>query len=543
MIFGVGHAFCILSVIGFDHWLYENSPDGRLLNATTKINMSITGQKTSPLCSPSTPNKDAWPRFLVIEAADDDHRPLTERMDVFALHKAIEGMSGPYESVKPMNNGKQLLVHFENKTYSDLLLYQTKNLIELPVKVTPHRTLNSSRCVISCRELANMTEEDIQEELQEQGVTKVERIKRRRDGQLMPTDSYILTINSQNIPSEIKVGFLIRKTKVYIPNPQRCFNCQKYGHNKKFYKNQQRCAKCAQVGHADYECDNEVKCANCEGDHPAYMRICPRWKIEQKILKEKFENNISFHEARKRIEGPLSDPTKNSYANVSKPHQWTNNIKNPNNFKSEEEWLAHTIQSLLERLDAIRAQKSNQNGMPSTSSASQLDEIALPISASEQKHESEKLNSASALPSTVPRNTIVVSNEENDMEITSASAKRPINDDSSEEEQASSFPAKKAATSSASEQSGTRVPKGRGGGDLTKISAFPAKAPKSGGRGSSQGDKSPTRPPRFSNTGEGSTISAQGGRNRAAINRQSLSKPPGTATKDKTKSKEKNTHS
>ena len=260
-------------------------------------------------------------------------------------------------------------------------------------------------------------------------------------------------------------------------------------------------------------------------------------------MKEKYENNISVHEARKRIEGPLSDPTKNSYANVSKPHQWTNNIKNRNNFKSEEEWLAHTIQSLLERLDAIRAQKSNQNGMPSTSSASQLDEIALPVSASEQKHESEKLNSASALPSTVPRNTIVVSNEENDMEITSASAKRPINDDSSEEEQASSLPAKKAATSSASEQSGTRVPKGRGGGDLPKISAFPAKAPKSGGRGSSQGDKSPTRPPRFSNTGEGSTISAQGGRNRAAINRQSLSKPPGTATKDKTKSKETNTHS
>ena len=131
MIFDVGHAFCILSVIGFDQWIYENSPGGRLLNATTNINMSITGHKTSPLCSPSTPNKDAWPRFRVIEAADDDHRPLTERMDVFALHKAIEGMSGPHESVKPMNNGKQVLVHFENKAYSDLLLYKTKKLIDL----------------------------------------------------------------------------------------------------------------------------------------------------------------------------------------------------------------------------------------------------------------------------------------------------------------------------------------------------------------------------------------------------------------------------
>ena len=55
---------------------------------------------------------------------------------------------------------------------------------------------------------------------------------------------------------------------------------------------------------------------------------------------------------------------------------------------------------------------------------------------------------------------------------------------------------KKTATSSpASEQSGARVPKGRGGGDLPKISAFPANTPKFGGRGSSQGDKSPARAP------------------------------------------------
>ena len=206
MIFDVGHAFCILSGIGFDHWLYGNRPGGRLLNATTNINMSITGQKTSPLCSTSTPNKDAWPRFLVIEAADD-HRPLNKRMDVFALDKAIEGMSGPYESVTPMNNGKQLLVHFENKAYNDLLSYQTKKLIDLPLKVTPHRTLNNSRCVISCRELANMTEEDNQEELQPQGVTKVERIKRWRDGQLMPTDTYILTITVRTYPVKSKLAF------------------------------------------------------------------------------------------------------------------------------------------------------------------------------------------------------------------------------------------------------------------------------------------------------------------------------------------------
>ena len=106
------------------------------------------------------------------------------------------------------------------------------------------------------------------------------------------------------------------------------------------------------------------------------------------------------------------------------------------------------------------------------------------------------------------------------------SNKRTFNEDS-EEGTNNPLPAKKAATSSpASEQSGTRVPKGRGGGDLAKISAFPANTHKSGGRGSSQGDKSPARSPRFSNTGEGSASSAQGGRNHSTINRP----PPLKAT-------------
>ena len=254
-----------------------------------------------------------------------------------------------------MNDGKQLLVHFENKAYSDNLLRADK-LIDVPVKVTPHRALNSSRCVIGCKELRNMDEEDIKNELQSQGVIKVERMKRWKDGQLVPSDSYILTINSPNIPPQIKVGFLIRDTKVYIPNPQRCFNCQKYGHNKRFCKNE---AKCGQAGHDDHECDNEAKCANCNGDHPAYVRSCPKWKIEKEVIKVKYQKNIPFHEARQQVEGPVTDPSKNSYATVSKSHQWTSNIKAPNTFKTEEEWLTHTIDSLLKRLDAIKAKKIN----------------------------------------------------------------------------------------------------------------------------------------------------------------------------------------
>ena len=204
-----------------------------------------------------------------------------------------------------------------------------------------------------------MDEEDIKDKLQSQGVTKVERMKGRKNGQLVPSDSYILTINSPNIPPQIKVGFLICNKKVYFPNPQRCFNCQKYGHNKIFCRNEPKCAKCGQAGHDDHECENEAKCANCNGDHPACVRSCPKWEIEKEVIKVKYQNNIPFHEARQQVEGPVTDPSKNSYPTVPKSYQWTSNIKAPNTFKTEE-WLTHTIDSLLKRFDAIKAQKSKQ---------------------------------------------------------------------------------------------------------------------------------------------------------------------------------------
>ena len=416
---------------------------------------------------------DNWPRFLVVEAADGNPKRLTDRMDIFAWRKAIIGMGGSYKSVKPMNDGKQLLVHFQNKAYSDNLLRADK-LIDVPVKVTPHRALNSSRCVIGCKELRNMDEEDIKNELQSQGVTKVERMKRRKDGQLVPSDSYILTINSPNIPPQIKVGFLIRDTKVNIPNPQRCFNCQKYGHNKRFCKNEAKCAKCGQGGYDDHECDNEAKCANCNGDHPAYVRSCPKWKIEKEIIKVKYQKNIPFHEARQQVEGPVTDPSKNSYATVSKSHHWTSNIKAPNTFKTEEEWLTHTIDSLLKRLDAIKAQKSIQN-KPSTSSASQLCEITLPAHASEHTNESRKLNSASAMPSSIQHDSSAAQSDENEMELNITTTKRASHEVSSEEEPTSPLPTKRTAPWSPSQWAGWhfRAKGGRKGRSVKDLHFLP----------------------------------------------------------------------
>ena len=175
-------------------------------------------------------------------------------------------------------------------------------------------------------------------------------------------------------------------------------------------------------------------------------------ETEKEILKIKFQNNIPFHEARQQVEEPSTDPSKNSYANVTKPHQWTKSITSPNNFKSEEDWLTHTIDSLLKRLDNIKNQKSIQNNVPCTSSASQL-----PVSTQtipEQINQPTVSNSRFASPLTAQHEASAASDDENEMENITASSKRGHHD-SSEEEPNSPVSKKPASGSPASERVGT----------------------------------------------------------------------------------------
>ena len=375
-----------------------------------------------------------------------------------------------------------------------------------------------------------MDEEEIKKELQPQGIIAVKKISIRHS-------LYVLTIKGQTIPKRINIGYLKKETRPYIPNPQRCFQCQKFGYTKNSCKGKAVCAGCGEEGHNLDDCQNEPKCVNCQSDHVAISIGYPKWKIEKDIVTLKYTENISFADARKRLQ-PSFDPSKDSYATVTQTPPkssrtlppWTRKIRLPIDFKTEIDYLKCILNYCLTRLDTLdeitpenpvpRDVASDETPPPPQTTLEQINETTIP-------------STESALQSAASND---VNNDENKIEMLTMSNKRTFNEDSSEEDTNNSLPAKKAATGSpASEQSGTRVPKGRGGGDIPKISAFPAKTPKSGGRGSSQGDKSPTRAPRFSNTGEGFTSSAQGGINRAAINRQPLSKTPGTiktATKD-----------
>ena len=97
--------------------------------------------------------------------------------------------------------------------------------------------------------------------------------------------------------------------EVYVPNPLRCHNCQKYGHHEDRCSKDPICSKYGQTGeHLENRCSNELHCVNCDEKHSADSKECRIWHKEKEILRIKSTRNISFVEARKLVEAPTPIP-------------------------------------------------------------------------------------------------------------------------------------------------------------------------------------------------------------------------------------------
>jgi len=192
-----------------------------------------TSQQTKRSC-PGSDDSDTdqdstlnFPRWLIIEAAEPEQT--LSKLSPFVLGKALSAQIGTLKSVKRMYKG-DILVEKDKATYSKMLL-RLAELAGVPVKVSPHRSLNVSRGVIRSRDIASCSVEEIVEELRPQGVTAAVIIPVRDGDSKRRTNTVILTFASPQPPKHITAGYMRVSVDPYIPNPLRCFNCQKYGHS------------------------------------------------------------------------------------------------------------------------------------------------------------------------------------------------------------------------------------------------------------------------------------------------------------------------
>lgn len=265
---------------------FPSLPDRSLKRGRTDVTFQFLSQ-----------TKENFPRFHVLHSEQQEKSARV--ISPFLMSKCLAEKLGPGYKATKMASG-DLLLEICSKCQHDKLTTLEK-IGDIPITVTQHKSMNTVRGVVSDDDLIDLSEVELLEGWKEHNVIDVKRIKIRRDDKEIPTKHLILTFGSSRLPEYIETGYIKIRVRPYIPNPRRCFKCQRYGHGSLSCRGRLTCAKCGDHDHPADDCNNELHCANCDGGHPSYSRSCPAWKKEKEIITLKIKENISFKEARKRF--------------------------------------------------------------------------------------------------------------------------------------------------------------------------------------------------------------------------------------------------
>ncbi|XP_021368101.1 uncharacterized protein LOC110459918 [Mizuhopecten yessoensis] len=256
----------------------------------TKIRNDDPSSKTTQNATQNT----QFPQFLVMTSTQSGKT--TAALSPLLLRKGIQGIAGDVKSVKPLGSGDLLIEVYRQQQAMNLL--GTTSFAGIGVSVKPHSSLNCSKGVIRCPALRNDTDEDILAYFQEESVpvSEVRRMVIRRNNDTIKTNTFIITFSTPTLPQILTIGYQRYNVSVYIPNPLRCRNCQKYGHHEKRCRRKSICQYCGREGHTEQnDCDiANLRCVNCEGKHAASSLDCPTWSQEREILRVKYTRGVSF---------------------------------------------------------------------------------------------------------------------------------------------------------------------------------------------------------------------------------------------------------
>ena len=189
-----------------------NKFDGTLKRVHTEVSGLSSSDEESTKIEISKRSKvttSNWPRFLIVSSTVEG---ALNKLSPFAIQKAIVCLASEPKSVKKIKSG--LLIECTTQKHSSCLLQSTV-FCNVPIKVTAHSSLNSSKGVINCRDVEGVSEEEICQNLSSQDVTFVRRIKVRRNNELLPTNTFVLTFN---VPTSILTvrHILLEKGNIYL---------------------------------------------------------------------------------------------------------------------------------------------------------------------------------------------------------------------------------------------------------------------------------------------------------------------------------------
>ncbi|GFX38226.1 hypothetical protein TNCV_3838251 [Trichonephila clavipes] len=126
-----------------------------------------------------------------------------------------------------------------------------------------------------------------------------------------------------DLPQSVKAAYLHCPVRPSIPNPLRCFQCQRFGLSKTVCRSQPTYSICAEVSHDNADCKGKERCVNCKGDHSSFYRSCPTWILEKEITAVKIKNKLSYPEARHVVSARMPVSGKSYVSATSKSYAST----------------------------------------------------------------------------------------------------------------------------------------------------------------------------------------------------------------------------
>lgn len=328
-----------------------------------------------------------------LEGAANWEHEVIKRGRKYLMAKSVEGESlarappylveeafmhvGEVEKIVRRENGS-ILITAKTAQQAEELKKITK-IGNMTVKIEEYGAWNQCKALVRDEYMIYWDKKELLEKLASQGVVEIENIKKKRtpiqnrtanvqgsenQEEMEATPLFLLTFNTPERPSHIKVGYLNLPTREFIPNPLRCFKCQKFGHKGSGCRGIARCLRCGEPGHSE-KCIGPIKCANCGNGHFASSTQCPIYQEEMIIQRISVRERITHRMAKYMY---LEQKNAKSYSNttandmtshVQEPEHSVNSINREQNGKTDHNDNQGAMQT-SERIDLVREEDEEE---------------------------------------------------------------------------------------------------------------------------------------------------------------------------------------
>lgn len=120
---------------------------------------------------------------------------------------------------------------------------------------------------------------------------------------------FVVTFPGNFLPKRVLIGQTNHRVQMWHPLPQRCANCQRYGHYFQNCNAKMRCPRCLSLKkHDPNQCQERARCTSCGTGHESSDPECPRWRQEKEVLRRACQLRVHPSEARASMEQERPPP-------------------------------------------------------------------------------------------------------------------------------------------------------------------------------------------------------------------------------------------